>query len=257
MTSNSDENKALTLLTAIVAGDADIQDGVAELKNEGIVSTGDLLSALSEGLRLLETDEENVGQPLSLELTRRETPRELVSAIVQRIPEVPFVLNGTVYDPEDITRFNGKELHFVASPEGDHMLVLDDRELFASWRQLTFLEQYRHGRCLPPITEPLSSSLFARAAPPFPQTGFNEHINFEGDWKNLRKNRGFRKLGSWNDEISSFKMVGTRVTELYEHNDYLGETFTRVLAWEGDAYFEERNLHNYGWGDRASSVGTW
>ncbi|MFD3875506.1 hypothetical protein [Streptomyces sp. NPDC058623] len=250
----ADENKALALLSAIVAGDADIQDGVAELKKYEIESTGDLLSELSEGIKAAQDG----GQTLNFDQIPDETPRDLIRGIIQIIPEVPFILNGTMYDPKDIVRFNGQELHFVASLSGDHMLAIDDRNLFARWRQITRLEQYLQESRSVPVSKDLSSSHIL-LGPPNPMTGFNEHINFEGDWLNCRKNRGFRKLGSWNDEISSFKMVGTQVAELHEHVDYLGQSWSKVLPYSasGNYYYEEPNLHRYGWGDRASSVGTW
>ncbi|MGW2112600.1 hypothetical protein [Streptomyces sp. NPDC001948] len=247
-------NKAFTLLSAIVDGDASIQDSVAELERYGIESTGDLLSTLSEGFRTAQ----NAGEELNFDNIPEETPQDLVKAIVQRAPQVPFILNGTMYDPEDIVRFNGQELHFVASLTGDHMLAVDDRQLYARWRQVTRLEQYlQNQRFLPRVDDASTSNTLL--GPPNPLTGFYEDINLEGHLFNVKRNWGRTRLGGDNDEISSFMMVGTQVTELFEHVDYMGQTWSKILPYSptGDYYHEERNLHQYGWGDRVSSLGTW
>ncbi|MGW9122435.1 hypothetical protein ACWGRV_38585 [Streptomyces sp. NPDC055663] len=247
-------NKAFTLLSAIVDGDASIQDSVAELERYGIESTGDLLSTLSEGFRTAQ----NAGEELNFDNIPEETPQDLVKAIVQRAPQVPFILNGTMYDPEDIVRFNGQELHFVASLTGDHMLAVDDRQLYARWRQVTRLEQYlQNQRFLPRVDDASTSDTLL--GPPNPLTGFYEDINLEGHLFNVKRNWGRTRLGGDNDEISSFMMVGTQVTELFEHVDYMGQTWSKILPYSptGDYYHEERNLHQYGWGDRVSSLGTW
>jgi hypothetical protein len=248
-------NKALTLLSAIVEGDASIQDSVAELRKYGVESAGDLLSTLSEGFRVAQ----DAGQALDFDHIPDETSQDLIKGIVQKIPEVPFILKGTMYDPKDIVRFNGQELHFVASLTGDHMLAIDDRQLYAHWRQFTHLQQYlQDSRFLPSIEDAASTSL-ALLGPPNPLTAFFEHINLDGGWFNVPKNYGRTKLGSWNDEISSFQMIGTQVAELHEDVNYQGQSFSKLLPYSptGDYYYEERNLHRYGWGDRTSSVGTW
>ncbi|MCE3199986.1 hypothetical protein K3T49_10200 [Paenibacillus sonchi] len=38
-----------------------------------------------------------------------------------------------LYDPKDILRFNGHELHFVLAPSGDHLLVVDNIESLNIW----------------------------------------------------------------------------------------------------------------------------
>ncbi|WP_158997749.1 hypothetical protein [Streptomyces aureus] len=250
--SSSNGSKALALLGAIAAGEAEIQDVVVELKKYGIETTGNLLAILSEELK----DTQGHGDALDFSKVQEGTPHEALSAIEHRIPQVPFILNGTMYDPEDVTRFNGQELHFIASPKSDHMFTLDDRKQFTTWRQFTYLEQYLHGNHPPRAAESTSPN-HGTLGPPNPMTGFNEHINFEGSWLNCPKNRGFYTLGGWNDKISSFKMVGTQVTVLHEHIHWAGDTFSRVLPYSDYPYFEERNLLLYGWNDRASSVETW
>lgn len=102
--------RALTLLSALTKGGATIHDLDAELRRLGL----------------------NFSYSELLEKTRTKiNPR-----IVQRVPQVPFSLNGTMYDPKDIIRFNGQELHFVLAPSGDHMLVVDNIELLKIWEIL-------------------------------------------------------------------------------------------------------------------------
>lgn len=110
MYSDSNESvpiRALTLLSAITSGHATIEDIAIELRKQSFDYSPFIL--------------------------RQKTPPEFVSRIVQRVPEVPFIFNGTIYDPKDITRFNGQELNFIPAPAGNHMLVVDNQALFENW----------------------------------------------------------------------------------------------------------------------------
>ena len=67
---------------------------------------------------------------------------------------MPFVLNGTLYDPKDINRFDGQELHFAVAVSRDHMLAIDDLDVIGRWWQYIYLsslttrsplEDYQYG----------------------------------------------------------------------------------------------------------------
>jgi hypothetical protein len=258
-------NSAFSLLSAMIAGDARIEDGVRELRKEGIESLEDALSTLANGLKDREERRKGALQPVDFQQLRRSTPPEVVSRIVQNVPDVPFRMNGTSYDPEDITRFNGQELHFVAGPHQDHMLVVDNRNMIVDWLQFAYLDRYIKGGHETAVnaTSMHEGPQTIRSAP---VSLFWDDIDLTEYAITVNKDRGYRDLTdldffwpsgqTWNDRISSISMYGTGVAELHEHTNYFGQSFTWVLPF-GTPYGEVRNLHTYGWGDRASAIATW
>ncbi|HEX4816231.1 MAG TPA: hypothetical protein VFV66_26095 [Nonomuraea sp.] len=259
------QNEAFTLLSAIVTGDAAIEDGVAELRNEGIDSLDQLLAVLKRGVRERELMRADAMQPVSPLRARKKPSPELTARIVQRIPTIPFLLNGVMYDPQDITRFNGQELHTVATPDADHMLAIDDREVIESWWRLTYLERYRSELHHPEAEGRPSKAGDGQLLKTFyPRTWFYEHINLGGSQIYLNKNRGYKDLtevsdglfSDWNDKISSYYMIGTQVTVLHEHVNWTGQTHSTVLSYPPPER-KVLELLSVGWNDRASSVETW
>jgi hypothetical protein len=112
---------------------------LAVLCREGVVSVEDLLKRL-RGNRT----ESQSPAPINLQMLSRETPRDDVARIEHRAPKVPFIVNGTFYDPGDIRRFNGRELHFIigsASAPHGAMLGFDDRTVLTSWLQIVYLSR--------------------------------------------------------------------------------------------------------------------
>jgi hypothetical protein len=242
----------LELLSALSLGDADIGDMASEFRSEGIESLEDVLAVIREAARQRKADEAQAIVPIDLQALRTKASPEDVASIVQRAPEVPFILNGVEYDPEDIQRFNGKELHFIPAKSGDHLLVVDDRELMGRWLQFTYLSTE---------SDVIAESDFV-AGPfviplPVPSTYYYEHTDFSGSLISNRPNRGYQNLlnvslglfDDWNDKISSVKMDRTRVCVLYDHINWGGQTLTLTAS--------ARNLFPWGWNDRASSVATW
>ncbi|MGG1574508.1 hypothetical protein [Fictibacillus sp. NRS-1165] len=235
--------KSLALLSAITIGTATVHDLAEELRRQGL--------------------------PFFYPTLRTQSPPEIVSRIVQRVPRIPFILNGTMYDPKDITRFNGQELHFVLAPSDDHMLVVDNQGLLRNWliladieiyRSIRFIQPQQGGIQMPGILQHLPQG--TPAPPPMPHgfsvpfNAFHEHINFQGKPLFLDKNKGIPDLSeismgpisfsNWEDEISSVQMFGTRRAELFEHTEWKGQEL--IL------FKDERDLHRLGWGDRASSI---
>jgi hypothetical protein len=258
-------NDAFELLTAIIAGEATIEDGVAKLKGEGIESPEAMLSTLRLGFQQRERQRAEAVRPVDLPLRRQtKTPAEIVARIVQRVPEVPFILKGVTYDPKDITRFNGQELHFVAAPTGGHMLVVEHRELIEDWWHLTYLDRYRQG--LVGVRADLSADGGAVQSREFhPRTWFFQDDNLGGSQIYLDANTGYPDLtdvsmgvfSDWNDQISSYWMLGTQVVVLHQDLNWSGtQTFSDVLAF-GTSEFKRLSLRPFGWNDRASSIETW
>jgi hypothetical protein len=73
--------------------------------------------------------------------------------IEHKVPKVPFIVKGVEYDPEDIVRFNGKELLFIADarPGASEMIVLEDKSVWSSFLQTNILATLlvRNGTVLP------------------------------------------------------------------------------------------------------------
>ena len=229
--------RALSLLSAITMGNATIEDLATELRKKGL----DL--PYSEILK--------------------KTPQD--SRIEQRVPQIPFILNGIMYDPKDITRFNGQELHFVPAPSGDHLLVVDNRALINSWLHFAYLEQneyrsFQRVRVTPgtggdPV--PWWYNLHVPGGTLPPGATCFEHIHMQGSSLDVRPNRGYKNLvkkdmgvlgiyGNWNDAISSVRMSQISHVTLFEHINWQGQTL--------NLFRDEPDLRSHGWNDRASGV---
>ena len=60
---------------------------------------------------------------------------------------MPVLLNGTLYDPEDVKRFDGQALHFVPAANREYLLAVDDIDLMVHWWRLlrwASLEDYKY-----------------------------------------------------------------------------------------------------------------
>lgn len=111
-------------------------DTAERLRERGLdkLSLEDVLAALAQdGIRDLEqlierelaNARKQVKSPTQVDVfsSAAMPPVSVATECVHRPPEMPVLIDGVLYDPKDITRFNGKALHFVAPrPGGDHYL---------------------------------------------------------------------------------------------------------------------------------------
>ncbi|MFD4742596.1 hypothetical protein ACFWNQ_35240 [Streptomyces virginiae] len=248
----SKSDKSLELLTAIVKGDAEMEDGIAELKREGISSLQDALHVLKNGAKD-DGSADAAARPDFASMRRRANP-SMVADIQHVVPEVPFVFDGVFYDPADIKRFNGQELHFFTAPDKDHMLVVDDRDLMVDWLQFEYFQRYRDTPSLPQNTRVNPGAVWF------------EHDDLTGGRISCGPNRGFWRLskvtyddlfgGDWNDRISSFEMWSIGVVQLSDAKNYEGPLWYHV-APAGTGYASVRSLRTYGWNDITSSCACW
>jgi hypothetical protein len=197
---------------------------------------------------------------------------------------MPFLLRGTLYDPADVRRFDGQELHFIASADSPHILAVDDRAVMDRWWQFSLLSENAKtvkaqpsGTVTPTGFEvgEIGGGTLPGSPPAGPglilgghssgtgraprRTVFYEHIYYRGSDLEVDPGRGHHDLtevawtffgtGDWNDTISSFRLFGTARATLYEHVDWAGSTFTS----SGDT----PDLTQVGWNDRASGCATW
>lgn len=108
-------------------------DGIFDL--EGIAEN--MLKRIKKDIEIQKTE------PRLIDFTPlgKRTPQEVTSTIVHAVPEVPFVLDGVAYDPEDIRRFDGQALVFIpiVAADGSTWLQLfheNIEEVIASYFQV-------------------------------------------------------------------------------------------------------------------------
>ena len=270
------------LISAVAAGDAAREDIVSRLRDEGIDALDVMIEVLARATRK-GPGVHSRSRPVNAQRLSNGAAPERASRIVHRVPQLPFLLQGTLYDPTDIDRFNGKELHFLSTPGRDHLVVIDDRAVMENLWQLSYvslnlaapktLPNYVDPSTLPPPTPPnfelgppggssgpegFGSPALPPPTPPVPHTNFYEDIFNGGSRLALGAGRQYEDLtevpwtffgtGDWNDTISSIEMVLTHTTILHEDVHLSGSTFTTQQ--------NEPNLLVHGWNDRASSVQT-
>jgi hypothetical protein len=185
------------------------------------------------------------------------------SAKAQRPITVPVQIDGVLYDPGDIHRFDGQILHFVA-PSGTRPF-----QAYTGDQWPTMLRTYIQVRNVERNLHPFQDASGVQGAghhPHFrqqtsPTAVFYSDIQFEGDhlwlsegfeWSDLTKvGRGdFWNRQSWNDCISSVApQQGFGALVLCE-DIHLGGASLSIPA-------EARDLRLYGWNDRASSLVYW
>lgn len=279
------EKDLLAPIAAVARGELSREEAVALLRRDGVDALDVLVSVLARAASQKGAAWE-VSEPISPTRSHQQGPQ---TGGNHRVPRLPVLLNGTLYDPADIVLFDGTALHFV--PARDHLLAVDDLELMHQWWRTTYLtaaaEKYQYGGYhaggiepawqpapFPPM-EPggeLPGSQQGNPIPSLqypdpdagPETRLYEHAGRQGGYLTLPGNRGFYDLtkiskgflgleGDWNDTISSVWMHKTSYCVLHEHVHYGGSSLS---IWGGMTYLQG-HLEDVGWNDRASSVETW
>jgi hypothetical protein len=272
-----------SLISAVASGEASREDVVADLKKQKVDALDVLIEVFAQQARA--SSSRSRGERIDVQALSAK-PTSAPPKAVHRAPSLPILLRGTLYDPQDISRFDGTELHFVATG-GDHILAIDDRAMMENWWQTSFLSSMAssNNTMLPRSThgttinngrpgsgvEPtdftprptLVGGCYLVPTPaPIEHTNFYEHPGFIGDRLELEAGQGAisdlreEHLGGifsghdWNDKISSVQMVRTEVTVLFEHISFSGNSITITGGGAGE-------LFSLGWDDRASCVQTW
>jgi hypothetical protein len=274
------------LIGALGRGDAEHGDVLATLRDVGVDSLEALVDALADASRRAPRD--HVPQWVDPQSPTRETPPELRAKIVHPVPKLPFVLRGTLYDPADISRFDGQELHFVLGRTPDVITAIDDGETMTRLWQASLLvsaDIYLKakpsgvgviatgldpadivvnpgGGSAPPGGQPpgpiVDLSPWAHpgsAPPPEPHAEFHEHMNFQGDNFELKPGRAQHDL---TDYGMSWFWDG-------DWNDKISSVRLKAGAWAvlwehvnyaGSSLTVQNDvgyLDALGWNDRASS----
>lgn len=261
-------------------------DVLLALKEEGIENLEDLVTRLLK----METESSQDSRPPSrfdVQHLAAETPKELAASIVHQVPNVPFTLNGTAYDPKDISRFDGRPLDFAVtwSSSNDFSLVaFEDRNILTTYAQVMSLSRLvgvgpwassahyvgavgvygkegpyegpgkgggGHPAGIPPGTElpPSNWAVFEHAGRAGDQLTLPRSV-MHMNLTQVSRNCFLGICSDWNDIISSIGW--SSCTGLFcEHVDFQGD---RIVL---DGHPMPPDLWQLGWNDRISSLGTW
>lgn len=178
----------------------------------------------------------------------RATPADLAKTIVHRVPRVPVVIDGVRYEPQEITRFNGRALHFVAEPQAQRPALI---RAFTSLQAAQDYTRRQSGSPTGTLT-PLSA-VDSKAH-------FYQH-NFSGNEFTREPGEGEPDLRRVNcflwwctdidNQVSSVAASRTSsYTVLYDYYNYYGNSLWIPAGTTADVSY----LSWYGWNDRASSV---
>jgi hypothetical protein len=271
-------NDLIDLISAVASGDASREDVVADLRKKKIDALDLLIEVFARQAKA--SSRQTPGERVDVQALSQRS--DAPTKPVQRVPGLPVLLRGTLYDPADITRFDGTELHFIATGK-DHILAIDDRAIMENLWQTSYLASMARSdyttmkettdTSVPTVTDggvrPTSvdggytggyTCAWVTPTAPNPHTNFYEDINYGGDRLELASGFEIPKLSGhhlgpfwsgddWNDNISSIQMVRTEATVIFEHVNKTGQSFSFFRS--------EPNLVNLGWNDRASSAVTW
>jgi len=108
-------------------------DGIFDL--EGIAEN--MLKQIKNDSEIQQTEPRLIDfAPLS-----KRTSQDVACSIIHAAPEVPFVLDGIAYEPEDIHRFDGQALVFIPTVAADgstYLQLFDEKigEIIASYFQV-------------------------------------------------------------------------------------------------------------------------
>jgi hypothetical protein len=185
-----------------------------------VVSASSSLQSL-DGLTLSEIEALN---PMSAEEE---------AAIVQVVPQVPIIIDGVLYKPEDITLFNGHRLRFTIDDEGNFyaFTTVEGAEKFLVDYLIQSGFEATH----------VNNSEGTRAS-----VTLCEHITYLGEYFDITGTMD--SFGDFNDKGSSFIVgEGIGLGIIWEDEGRTGEYFYRP----GGTAIPFLGL--YGWNDRASS----
>jgi hypothetical protein len=126
----------LKTLAASSLGSATADELLVAFKEDGTDTLRDLVV---KWLHSLEDEKKHnylAPSRINIKLIETQTSKERIAKTVHRVPKVSFILNGVEYDPKDIRRFNGTELHFVVGSKAvsrDSLLAFEDKALLTNW----------------------------------------------------------------------------------------------------------------------------
>jgi len=261
------KNIDFDIISAIATRDAAVEDIVRELRNRGVKSLEDVLDMVRQATARRDESAKTTPDPVDFKKFSVGADYKQRLDIVHTVPEIPVLIDGVMFDPKDIKRFDGQELHFIAARDRQSMIAIADRAVMGKWWEMTYVTS---------LTSSASSAPRALASHfsfPEPAVIYYEDDQFGGSIISHGKNRGFYDLTqhktsifghSWNDRISSLQLVNLTICVLHWDIHWQGATMTFQASTpsspEGPPSYPvdwEPSLRPYGWNDQASSVEGW
>jgi hypothetical protein len=278
----------LGLISAVAAGDAVLEDVTRALRDQGVDALDVVVIALAEVTK--NSRSRRTAQRLDPQCLSHATPAEAMSRAEHALPDRPFLLRGTLYDPPDIARFNGQELHFIAGRDPSQYLAIDDRAVMEDWWRMTYISANSSYQPNKTVTAEGSGSVSVTTfggvdapgggtivvghgnggssgpegfsglsgPPPLePHTNFYEDVNFGGSRLRLEPGRAYDDL----TEVS-WTIFGTGDWNDTISSIQLVATQTAVLfehvGRAGSTFTAVESRGDIGWfNDLASSCATW
>jgi hypothetical protein len=288
MSSTDPNNSNFEIISAIAKKDASIDDIAKALRDEGVNSMEDVINYLRKSNTAREYAIQSSMRPVDFRRFSVSPNYKARTDMVHKVPSVPILVDSVLYDPADIVRFNGQELHSVLAPDHKSMIAVTDRQVISRWWELNYVSAMmgqspfalpramnndRSGSSIP--RETAGTSSLYRYSPPDPICWYFEHPGRQGSWITHPANRGFGDLtavhsgfagwgDSWNDRISCVWVVNMWHCVLHEDIYWAGSTLSLqssiAASPEGPISFPEilvDDLRAFGWNDRASAVEGW
>src|SRR4030042_5845214 len=174
------------------------------------------------------------GTTLEAVLNNNPMSPESEAKLVHKEPEVPFIMAGVMYQPEQIHLFDGHRLGFTVGEDG----------LLYAFTSYDSMRDFLSERSV-------STSLKVDSE----YSIFYEYTNF--CWQYYRlvvlPNTTLHSLSYMDDDISSMEISphATYGCTLFEYENLQGDYFDVTCGSEWP------DLGDYGWNDRASSLGVW
>jgi hypothetical protein len=192
-------------------------------------------------------------------LATAQTPAQMEAAapvsddIVHPIPQMPIVVDGVRYAPEEISQFNGRVLRYVLDQHSQSEGVI------YAFTTLEGLTQYFKDQWGWEPTSPSARSLGTGIVRPMSDsywTVFYADAYYAGSTILSAPNAAISDLSTvspgWNDRISSVQVsTGAAWATLYADTSYGGDQLwmQRGTEWS--------SLAGNGWDNRASSLKVW
>lgn len=260
------QNADFDFISAIARGDAAVEDIVRELRNRGVKSLEDVVEMLRQAAARRGDSAKPTTNALSFKKFAVDADYKPRPGIVHTVPTVPVLIDGVLFDPKDMKRFDGQELHFIAAPDQQSTIAITDRAVMGRWWEMTYVTSLTNSAARAPRALAFHSI-------PDPAVIYYEDDNYGGSIISHGKNRGFYDLTehdtslfgpNWNDRISSLQLVNLTICVMHWDVHWQGNTITFQASApsipEGGVSFPQQwvsSLHQWGWNDQASSVEGW
>lgn len=153
---------------------------------------------------------------------------EAEASIIHTPPSSPVTIDGAVYKPEDISKFNGHRLRFAVGPDGN----------LYGFTTAEGLEQFQ-----------VKNQRMMTMSPPM--SGFWMDWLYTGDSFSLAPGYGFPYLSQiyFDDQVSSTQISDSAsLAYIFDYENFGGDYFFMA----GGSSYPALSLQ--GWNDRASSV---